>query len=110
MARIRAFSAIGGGIVTPTFYDHDTKTRTGTTMKTFTIDTSKSYVLVMTYRYASDTTYRTNVYSVVNGTLADLTNTSDKTGLTASLSGTTLSVVGSGVSSVPCDISLVQLD
>lgn len=110
--RVRATNASGGGgAINPTLFDHYTSTRVGGTMKTFTIDTSKSYVLTMTYRYNdSSSVYRTNVYSVVNGTLADLSNTSDKTGLTASLSGTTLTITGSGTTTIMCDISLIQLD
>ncbi len=102
---------ISGGAINPTLSDHYTGTRVSGTMKTFTVDTSKSYVLTMTYRYNdSSAVYRTNVYSLVNGTLTDLTNTSESTGLTASISGTTLTVTGSGVASVMCDITLVQLD
>ena len=103
---------VGGVTINPALFDHYTGTRVGGTMKTFTIDTSKSYVLTMTYRYndSSGTTYRTNVYSIVNGTCTDLSNTSSATGLTASLSGTTLTITGGDTSSVRCDISLIQLD
>ena len=105
------FGELGGAQINPTLSDHYTGTRVSGTMKTFTVDTSKSYVLTMTYRYNdSSSVYRTNIYSIVNGTLADLTNNSTSTGLTASISGTTLTVTGSGVASVMCDITLVQLD
>ena len=100
---------VGGGAINPTLLDHYTGVRATSTMKTFTVDASKRYILVLVLRY-NDTTYRTNTYYVANGTLSDLSNNSGATDLVVTLSGTSLSVKGGSAASYYCDISLIQLD
>lgn len=98
-----------GGQLNPTLADHYTGARTTSTMKTFTIDTSKHYILVLTYRY-NDTTYRTTTYYVADGACTLFGGTQSTTDLTPTLSGTSLSVSGGTASSVNNDLSLIQLD
>ena len=99
----------GGVTINPTLADHYTGQRTTSAMKTFTIDTSKHYILVMTYRY-NDSTYRTTTYYVADGACTLFGGTQSTTDLTPTLNGTSLSVNGGTASNVNNDLSLIQLD
>ena len=109
---VRSLGDSGGALnVTIPTGGYDCATRSTSTMWSYTIDTSKSYILTITNRYQG-TPYATSVYSIINGTLANINNIDiSVSGTTATLLGTSLTVTGSGTSSSKYhDITLVQLN
>lgn len=82
--------------------------RASGTMKQWTIDLSKHYILTIGFRY-SDPTFRTNQYYITNGRVKDLTNNQGVTDCSVELSGTTLTVKGGSSSSSYVDISLTEV-
>lgn len=86
-------------------------TRSTSTMWSYTIDATKSYILMVGNRYEG-TPYATNIYSIINGVLTNINNIDISiSGTTATLTGTTLEVKGSNTSSSRYhDITLVQLN
>ena len=111
MALFRCSSVGGGGSINPTIIQKAAMARSAGTMKTYTIDANKHYLLIDTVRY-SDDNYRTNVYSVYNKTLTDMTNTyAQHTHLSATLdpTGTSLSITADQ-GGIYIDATLIQLD
>ena len=99
----------GGGGISPTLVDTSCVARVAGTLKTYTVDATKSYFLYTTFKY-NDGTFRSSVYYINKGSLTQLTNTETQTALTVSISGTTVTIsVGSTYSNY-YDFTLVQLD
>lgn len=108
--RVRANNTSGGGgSINPTVISAVTKDRVNGTLISYTIDLSKLYMLVLNFRYAGDSTYRTNAYYIDNGTLENLSGSWSAVGIYADLNGTTLAVKADS-SGGKHDITLIQLD
>ena len=101
------FGEFGGGSINPTYDSNSASVKRGTT-KTFTVDTSKRYILIVTYKY-NDSTYRTDTRYINKGTIEDIHNWSEATGATISISGTTISITSSSTNYY-LDITLILLD
>ena len=109
LLRCASGSSGGGGALSPILADGSQVTRTSGTMKTYTIDSSKDYILICCLRIA-DTTYRTNSFYIHNNTLEELDNPASSTALTVSISGNTLTVSGQNSNSYNNDLTLIQLN
>lgn len=113
MALVRATSGSGGGVLNVTIptSGYACVTRSTSTMWSYTIDATKSYILIVGNRYEG-TPYATSIYSIINGVLTDINNIGISiSGTTTTLTGTTLEVKGGSTSpSSYHDITLVQLN
>ena len=107
MALYRCASG-GGGALNPTYDSNSASVKRGTT-KTFTVDTSKRYILIVTYKY-NDSTYRTCTVYVNKGTLEYINENAAATGVTISINGTTITISSSSTSNNYYDMTLIKLD
>ena len=102
-------SSGGGGTLNPSISDYLTDIRRSGTMKQYTVDASKHYILVLCFK-SNDASHRTNICYIHNGTLEYLDNPQESTGMTASISGNIVTVSGINSNSYYNDIVLIQLD
>lgn len=101
----------GGGGVNPTLVDSGCIVRVSGTMKTFSVDTSKKYILTFTYKY-NDNVFRSDICYIHDKTLEHLGSDEPPTGATISInaSGNTVTITGINTASYYNDYMFVQLD
>lgn len=104
------YGSIGGGSNNPTLVPLPTSLIQPGYTGTVTIDPSKDYLFIGSYKY-SDTQFRQEIQSIVKGVVTTLTNNWGATYLKpCTVSGTTLTIITTTGSNTYIDLSLVQLN
>lgn len=103
------YGSISGGALNPSLSDYSVVARSASTMKQYTVDASKTYILIACFKN-NDSEKRTDVCLIHNGTLEHMVSPIPSTGMTVSMSGNTVTVSGINSNSYYNDIILIQLD